>query len=112
MTIAVLAMSQAAANATQICLPVTVALASLALIGYLLSTRSRKSAAAETDQPPRQELDRAVRVAKQLESIAETLRHDLVAHHSQVAAFKRRLRQAKQDGHDHAREKLCTEADA
>jgi diguanylate cyclase len=113
MTMAWFALSQAAlSNATQIGLPVTMALAAVALIGYLFGQRTRTSAAATIDDRRQQELDRAVRTARQLEDIAETLRRDLVTHHSKVAAFKRRLRQAQHEGEDKAWERLCTEAEA
>jgi diguanylate cyclase len=106
------ALSTAITSATQIGLPVTVALAAVALIGYVFGQRTRSSAAAMLDERRQQELDRAVRTARQLETIAETLRRDLVTHHSQVAAFKRRLRQAQQLGDDKAWEWLCVEAEA
>jgi diguanylate cyclase len=99
-------------NGTQIGLPASVALAAVALIGYLFGQRTRSSAAATIDERRQQELDRAFRTARQLEHIAETLRRDLVTHHSQVAAFKRRLRQAQQAGSDKAWERLCNEAEA
>src|SRR3990172_5642713 len=103
MTIAWFALSQAAlSNATQIGLPVSMALAAVALIGYLFGQRTRTTAAATIDDRRQQELDRAVRTARQLESIAETLRRDLVTHLAKVAAFKRRLRQAQQEGDDKA----------
>jgi diguanylate cyclase len=106
------ALSTAITSATQIGLPVTVALGAVALIGYIFGQRTRSSAAATLDERRQQELDRAVRTARQLETIAETLRRDLVTHHSQVAAFKRRLRQAQQLGDDKAWEWLCVEAEA
>src|SRR6185295_16718521 len=68
-----------------------------------------KAAFAERRQ---QELDRAARIAWQLETIATRLRHDLVTHHSQLAIFKRQLRQAQVEGNDKAWEKLCSEAEA
>jgi diguanylate cyclase (GGDEF)-like protein len=99
-------------SVTLIGLPVTASLAAVALIGYLFGQRTRSSEAATLDERRQQELDRAVRTARQLEHIAETLRHDLVAHHAQVAAFKRRLRQVRQEGTDKAWEYLCNEAEA
>jgi diguanylate cyclase (GGDEF)-like protein len=96
----------------QIGLPVSVALAAVALIGYIFGQRTRSSAATSLDERRQQELDRAVRTAHQLEVIAETLRRDLVNHHAQVAHFKRRLRQAKQLADDQAWEWLCVEAEA
>jgi diguanylate cyclase len=92
-------------------IPVTAALAAIALIGYLFGHRSRTKIA-EQDECRQRELDRAARIAWQLESIADTLRQDLVAHHSKVAEFKRRIRQAHDAGDDKMWETLCTEAEA
>jgi diguanylate cyclase (GGDEF)-like protein len=102
----------AVSELTLIGLPVSAALGAVALIGYLFGHRTRSNAAATLDERRQQELDRAVRTARQLEDIAETLRHDLVVHHAQVAAFKRRLRQVQQEGTDKAWEYLCSEAEA
>jgi diguanylate cyclase (GGDEF)-like protein len=104
--------SAAISSATQIGLPVSAALAAVALIGYIFGKRTRSNIAAKRDERRQQELDRAVRTARQLECIAESLRRDLVAHHAQVTAFKRRLRQAQQMTEDKAWEWLCTEAEA
>jgi diguanylate cyclase (GGDEF)-like protein len=92
-------------------LPVSAGLAAVALIGYLFGQRTRARLAAVVDERRQQELDRAVRVAKQLETIADGLRRDLVAHHSQVAAFRRRLRQAGETADDNAWQQLCVEAE-
>jgi diguanylate cyclase len=100
------------AHSMEIGLPVTFALASVALIGYLFGNRTRAKKAAAFDERRQQELDRAARIAWQLETIATRLRQDLVTHHSQLATFKKRLRQAQDEGHDKAWEKLCSEAEA
>ncbi|MEX0643407.1 MAG: GGDEF domain-containing protein [Pirellulales bacterium] len=92
-------------------LPVTAALAAIALIGYLFGHRTR-SKLAELDGRRQRELDRAARIAWQLENIASTLRQDLVTHHTQVAAFKRRVRHAHETGDEELWETLCTEAEA
>jgi diguanylate cyclase (GGDEF)-like protein len=101
----------AVSTTVEIGLPVTFALAAIALIGYLFGNRTRALQAA-FDQRRQQELDRAARIAWKLESIADRLRKDLVAHHSQLATFKRELRHAQATGHDRAWEKLCGEAEA
>jgi GGDEF domain-containing protein len=93
-------------------LPVTVALAAVALIGYLFGQRTRTAMNATLDQRRQQELERAARIAWQLEMVADSLRRDLVAHHSQLSAFKRRLRQVKEAVNDSAWEQLCAEAEA
>lgn len=102
----------AIANSIEIGLPVTFALAAVALIGYLFGNRTSASKAAAFDERRQQELDRAARIAWQLETIATRVRHDLVTHHSQLATFKRRIRQAQDQGHDKAWEQLCSEAEA
>ena len=78
MSMALLAISPSAlTSAVQIGLPVSVALAAVALIGYIFGQRTRSSAAASLDERRQQELDRAVRTAHQLEVIAETLRRSM-----------------------------------
>jgi diguanylate cyclase len=99
-------------NLVLIGLPVTVALAAVALIGYMFGQRTRTKMMAALDNRRQQELERAARIAWQLENIADTLRKDLVSHHAQVASFKRRLRQARDHATDEAWELLCTEAEA
>jgi diguanylate cyclase (GGDEF)-like protein len=98
-------------NGIQIGLPVTVALAAVALIGYLFGQRTRSTMLAALDERRQQELARAGRIAWQLEHIAATLRQDLLAHHAQVVGFKRRLRQATDTASDDAWEQLCREAE-
>ena len=93
-------------------LPETVALAAVALIGYLFGQRTRSTINAQLDQRRQQELERAARIAWQLENVADALRRELVTHHSQLTAFKRRLRQAQASVSDSAWEQLCVEAEA
>jgi diguanylate cyclase len=96
---------------TVVGLPVTAALAAIALIGYLFGHRTRNKLAA-LDEARQRELDRAARIAWQLENIANTLRQDLAAHHTQVAAFKRRIRLAHDAGEEKLWETLCNEAES
>jgi diguanylate cyclase len=93
-------------------LPVTVSLAAVALIGYLFGNRTRTQQAAAGDQRRQAELDRANRIAWQLETIADGLRQELVTHHSQLNAFKRQLRKTQETVDDRAWERLCNEAEA
>src|SRR3954466_12518499 len=102
----------AIAQSVQVGLPVTFALAAVALIGYLFGNRTRSSKSHAFDERRQQEFDRAAGIAWQLETIATRLRQDLVAHHSQLATFKRQLNHARADGHDRAWEQLCSEAEA
>jgi diguanylate cyclase (GGDEF)-like protein len=100
------------ADLAQFGLPVTVALGTVALIGYIFGQRTRTKMMAALDERRQQELERASRIAWQLENIAEDLRKDLVSHHAQVTMFKRRLRQTKDCATDAAWEQLCADAEA
>ncbi len=111
MTDAWLMLGTTVSNATQIGLPVTVGLAAVALIGYLFGQRTRSTAAEAIDERRQQELNRAVRVAKELETIADGLRRDLVGHHAQVSSFRRRLQQAGEAADEKAWQRLCAEAE-
>jgi diguanylate cyclase (GGDEF)-like protein len=97
--------------AIDIGLPETVALAAVALIGYLFGHRTRRGKAAEIDAQHQRELDRASEIARQLESIAHALRQDLAGHHSQLTRFKRRLSEAQDIGDGQSWKSLCAEAD-
>lgn len=96
----------------QIGLPVTAGLGAVALIGYLFGNRTRTKVIQEIDHRRQQELDRAARIAWQLENIASGIRQELVSHHAQLNQFKCQLRQAQEEGHDQAWERLCNEAEA
>jgi diguanylate cyclase (GGDEF)-like protein len=100
------------ADLAQFGIPVTVALGAVALIGYIFGQRTRTKMMAALDERRQQELERASRIAWQLENIAENLRKDLVSHHAQVAMFKRRLKLTKDCATDAAWEQLCADAEA
>jgi diguanylate cyclase len=91
--------------------PEAAALAAVALIGYLFGTRTRRLIMAALGSRRHHELERAARIAWQLETIAGSLRKELVSHHSQIASFKRRLREAQEEGTDKSWELLCGEAE-
>jgi len=71
-------------------LPTPVALAAIAVIGYLMGRRSAKPVTTELDQA-RRELKRARAVAKELEQIASQVRKNLASHHASVERFKGRV---------------------
>src|SRR5688572_29785161 len=75
--------------------PVTVALAAIALIGYLFGQRTRRGAPSIHDSQRARELERASSIAHKLESIADTLRHDLAGHHGRLLDFRRLLLEAQ-----------------
>jgi diguanylate cyclase len=99
-------------NGTEVGLPASAGLAAVALIGYLFGRRTRSAIVAVIDERRQRELNRAMRVAEQLETIAGGLRHDLVDHHAQVAAFRRRLQQAGDAPDEEAWQQLCLQAEA
>lgn len=91
-------------------LPETVALAAVALIGYLFGTRTRDLAQGDTEQA-RRELKRAKQVARQLELIAETVRKDLATHRAFVAQFKDRVTRLGSKEGEACWQELCAEAE-
>jgi diguanylate cyclase (GGDEF)-like protein len=71
-------------------LPIPVALAAVATLGYLIGKRS--AMVIETiEEQHRRELKRAQQVAKELEKIAESVRQHLAAHHTSIVEFKDRV---------------------
>jgi diguanylate cyclase len=93
-------------------LPATAALAAVALIGYIFGKRTRKRTLAALDAERQRELERATAIARQLETIAGSLRQDLANHHSQLASFRRRISQAQETDNDRAWKLVCSEAEA
>ncbi len=89
-------------------LPVTVALAAVAVIGYVFGRRSRQTPV-KGEQP--EELFRAVEIAGQLETIASSLRRDLAAHHAEVKRFKREVDNAGELASDATWQVLRAEAE-
>ena len=69
-------------------LPETVALASVALVGYLFG-RSQKRQEPELPADAPIEVIRAAEIARQLEAIAAALRSDLAMHRAEVEQFKK-----------------------
>jgi len=91
--------------------PITVALAAIALIGYLFGQRTRRGGPSIHDSERAHELERASGIAQKLETIAESLRKDLASHHGRLLDFRRRLREAQASRDDAAWKKLCLDAD-
>jgi diguanylate cyclase (GGDEF)-like protein len=95
----------------QLHLPGTVALAAVAVIGYLVGRRQRM-AAAENDQHSRRELKRARAIARDLERITQEVRKSLARHHSSIARFKSRVSVLSCDRSEAAWKELCREAES
>jgi diguanylate cyclase (GGDEF)-like protein len=91
-------------------IPLPVALAAIAVLGYLVGRRSREQAIHEADKA-RRELRRAKVVARELEQIAEAVRKHLATHHLSVAKFKDRVAALSAEDKDAAWQDLCQEAE-
>lgn len=86
------------------------ALSTVALIGYLFG-RSQRHAPEVGEGSGREEIQRAARIARQLEQIADDLRQDLAFHRQQVEQFKSQLRHAERETEDVAWARLRSEAE-
>jgi diguanylate cyclase len=91
-------------------IPLPVALAVIAVLGYLAGRSSRAQALNEADKA-RRELRRAKAVAKELEQIADGVRKHLAAHHTSVARFKDRVSELSSQEKEAAWQDLCAEAE-
>lgn len=91
-------------------IPVPVALAFFAAMGYLIS-RQNKSSTADIVVRSRRELKRAQAVASELERIAWTVRQSLAKHHDSVSRFKDRVGRLSNHQQEAAWKELCREAE-
>ena len=93
-------------------LPLTVALAVVAAVGYLVGLRRRyQQSIGEEETQAREELHKATSVAAELESIVESVRNALAMHHGSVARFRRRLSELGNENQEVAWQTICTEAE-
>ncbi len=91
-------------------IPVPVALAVVATIGYLFGRRT-KTPEGELLFQSRRELRRAQLVAHELEQIAWTIRRSLAKHHSSVSKFKDRVGRLSDRQEEAACKELCREVE-
>jgi diguanylate cyclase (GGDEF)-like protein len=91
-------------------LPATVALAAVALIGYLIGRWQRPSLAPSADAA-RRELKRAQAIVLDLEKIAHRVRRELALHHANLASFKRRVAELSKTEEGADWKLLCDEAE-
>jgi diguanylate cyclase len=91
-------------------LPATVALAAVAVLGYLVG-RLRPPYRGAVESQARRELLRAQSVAKELEKIAEAIRQNLSKHDTSVSKFKDRVKELSVGREDEAFKQLCREAE-
>lgn len=90
-------------------LPVQVALAAVAVIGYLVG-RFQRSEGPPSDAT-RRELKRARAIVNDLEQIAHRVRRELAQHHNSLASFKRRIAELSQTAAVADWKLLCDEAE-
>jgi diguanylate cyclase len=101
----------AEADWSSVHLTTPVALAAVALIGYLVGRRKREQLQISTEVQARRELKRAQAVAKELERIAVAVRRSIATHHSSVLKFKDRVSSLGGDKQEAAWQELCCEAE-
>ena len=90
----------------------TMALALVALIGYVFGQRTRGSSKHNMDaEQALRELRRAEKVARELENIAETVRKNLAIHHSSISQFRERISDLSDVKSEEAWRELCKEAE-
>ena len=98
-------------NGWSIEVPIPVALAFVATLGYLIS-RWRRISDSDVAVRSRCELRRAQAVAADLEKIARTVRHNLAKYHTSVAKFKDRVGRLNEQSHETTSKELCQEAES
>jgi diguanylate cyclase len=91
-------------------LPIPLALAVVATLGYLIGRRKRNDNS-DSSANPRRELRRAQLVASELEKIALTVRRSLANHHARVHKFKERVGKLSAGQQEAAWKELCREAE-
>jgi len=90
-------------------LPHVVALASIALLGYMLGRRRSRGTIQE--QQSQREIARAQAVAQQLDRISTSVRSELARHESNVKRFKDRIRRLSNNSESISSSELCSEAE-
>ena len=91
--------------------PITVALAAVAVLGYMFGRGSRKTTQVTEVEQARREIKRAKAVARELEGISEQIRKSLATHHSSIAHFKDRVTELSGEQKELAWQELCKEAE-
>lgn len=91
-------------------LPGPVALAIVALLGYVVG-RVRREPVGSTDTQVRREIKRAHGVARNLETIATSIRKDLARHRASLDRFKSKVENLRDSPNAADWQKLCAEAE-
>jgi diguanylate cyclase (GGDEF)-like protein len=90
----------------------TMALAAVALIGYLFGHRTRQPSADPMDEKLNAELSRAVRIAKELRQVAGRIRKEVALHQSSISQFQSRVGRLQENDAGDAWQTLTGEAEA
>ncbi|NOY42343.1 MAG: GGDEF domain-containing protein [Planctomycetes bacterium] len=90
----------------------TMALAAVALLGYLFGHRTRQSPADPINEKLAFELSRAASIAKELQQVAQRIRQDVSSHQSKIAKFKSRIGNLQRDKTADGWQTLNDEAEA
>ncbi len=92
-------------------LPLTVALAAVAVLGYWVGRSQRPRLVSEPSEATRRELKRAKAIVYDLEQIAQRVRRELAQHHASLAMFKRRVGELAHQSDASDWRRLCDEAE-
>jgi len=92
-------------------IPTTMALAAVALIGYIFGQRTRHPDIQNVVEQARREVKRANKIARELEDIASSIRRDLATHNGSVARFRDRVRNLSSGDSSAPWKNLCLEAE-
>ncbi len=90
----------------------TVALAAVALIGYLFGQKTRRQTAGNLDQKLRVELCHASEIAKELQQTAGRIRRDVAAHQTSISQFTASVRALQLEPSSDDWQALGSEAEA
>lgn len=91
-------------------LPIPVALATVAVLGYLVG-RHQRPRSAPSSEATRRELKRAKAIVQDLELIAQRVRREVAMHHASLTAFKRRVDEISREPDSTDWRLLCDEAE-
>ena len=92
-------------------LPVPVALAAVALFGYLMGSFRRRKQMRQEPLQARRELKRAQAVIKQLEKVSKEIRTNLATHQASILHFKDRVSLLNAQQKEATWNELCQEAE-
>ncbi len=93
-------------------LPMSVAIAAMAVIGYVVGRRQRRSDASQLDAQASRELRRAAAIAAELEAISSGVRKEVSTHLRRIKAFQSNLDRLCDQPADDTQRRLIAEAES